>query len=159
MRDHSYDLQVSMAAEGRTSMLRDLIDDLSKYKRTEAGFMEERPMDDTVERIVYDGATSEDEDKENVNWSNLARSRGPKEAQEMRGGKNDAFKGIGEVRGGFAQYLQDLIDKKKKQKKSICQICIEEESSGACIECNYIEYCESCFKNIHQKGILSCHQL
>jgi hypothetical protein len=113
MRDHSYDLQVSMAAESRTSMLRDLIDDLSKYKRTEAGVMEERPMDDTVERIVYDGATSEDEDKENVNWSNLARNRGPKEAEEMRRVKNDGLKGFGEVRGGFAQYLQQLIDKKK----------------------------------------------
>ena len=113
MRDISYDLQVSMAAESRTSMLRDLIDDLSKYKRTEAGVMEERPMDDTVERIVYDGATSEDEDKENVNWSNLARNRGPKEAEEMRRVKNDGLKGFGEVRGGFAQYLQQLIDKKK----------------------------------------------
>lgn len=39
MRDHSYDLQVSMAAEGRTSMLRDLIDGLQKYKREDAGFM------------------------------------------------------------------------------------------------------------------------
>ena len=71
--------------------------------------MEERQMDDTVERIVYDGATSEDEDKENIDWSNLARSRGPK---EVRAGKADGFKGVGEVRGGFVQFLQQLIDKK-----------------------------------------------
>jgi hypothetical protein len=87
---------------------------------------EERPMDDTVERIVYDGATSEDEDKENINWSNLARSRGPKETEEVRGGKIDGVKGVSDVRGGLAQYLQQLLDKKKKQEKSICQICIEQ---------------------------------
>jgi hypothetical protein len=101
-----------MAAEGRTSMLRDLIDGLQKYKREDASFIQERPMDVTVERIVYDGATSEDEDKENVNWSNLARSRGPKEVEDVRGVKGDGFKFVGEVRGGFAQYLQELIDKK-----------------------------------------------
>lgn len=69
-------------------------------------------MDVTVERIVYDGATSEDEDKENVNWSNLSRSRGPKEVEDARGVKSDGFKFVGEVRGGFAQYLQELIDNK-----------------------------------------------
>jgi hypothetical protein len=82
-------------------------------------------MDVTVERIVYDGATSEDEDKENVNWSNLTRSRGLKEVEDVKGVKNVGLKVVSEVRGGFAQYLQELIDNKKKHEKSICQICIE----------------------------------
>ena len=78
--------------------------------------MQERPMDVTVERIVYDEATSEeDEDKENVNWSNLTKSKGLREVDDVRKVKDDGFKVVGEVRGGLARYLQELLDNKKKQ--------------------------------------------
>ena len=117
-------------------------------------------MDVTVERIVYDEATSEeDEDKENVNWSNLTKSKGLREVDDVRKVKDDGFKVVGEVRGGLARYLQELLDNKKKQNYSICQICMEGLSFGFCMECNKIEYCETCFKNIHQKGILTSHKL
>lgn len=73
-------------------------------------------MDVTVERIVYDEATSEeDEDKENVNWSNLTKSKGLREVDDVRKVKDDGFKVVGEVRGGLARYLQELLDNKKKQ--------------------------------------------
>jgi hypothetical protein len=45
--------------------------------------------------------------------------------EDVKGVKNVGLKVVGEVRGGFAQYLQELIDNKKKHEKSICQICIE----------------------------------
>ena len=49
--------------EGRNHLLKELVDDLKRFKKGSSDGTEEI----TCERIIYDGTSEQDEDKENMN--------------------------------------------------------------------------------------------